>query len=208
MSATQIRRFLLRAPRPASLKIQCGDEERLMEIPSSPHWGEIAESVDALAPDRIEMVDKAGKFIRAVKAEQFADVVEDEKATRKAVQEKLAFDAETMRFIKIAELLADAHKFSEVAFNKLAAIVDSVTKSNVEKDRFIDAMQKAYRKVLEDNAELAVQGEGEQDPMQMMMQMFFAGAMQRKAEEQAHATASPTNGASRPTTNNKPRAKS
>jgi hypothetical protein len=186
-----------------------------MEIPPNPHWAEVAESIDALGPDIIEMVDRAGKFIRAVKSDQFSETTEDEKSKQKGVVERLAFDAETARFIKVAELLADAHKFSETAFNKLAAIVDSVTTSSTKKDQFIEAMQRAYRKVLEENADLSVEAEtaGEQDPMEMMMQAMFTGYMQSQAERKARAeagTSKPTNGARAPTptpTPTRPRAK-
>ena len=163
MSATQIRKFLLRQPRPHSLRIKAGDETHHMEIPAAPHWSEIADSVDALGPESIEMLDKSGKFLRAVKAEQFDDdLVEDAKANSKVAASRVAFDAETERFKIYSTHLADAHKFStetlrfvETAFAQLAKIVEAATTANVKKDQFIDSMQRAYNKVLVENAELA-----------------------------------------------------
>lgn len=184
MSATQIRKFLLRQPRPHSLRIKVGDETTVMEIPAAPHWSEIADSVDALGPDAIEMLDKSGKFVRAVKSEQFDDdIIEDVRANSKQAATKVGFDAETERFKLIATLLAEAHKFSETAFNQLAKIVEGVTTSNVQKDKFIDSMQRAYNKVLLENAELAAAGgEDGGDPMELMFKMMMAGAMQGNQE--------------------------
>jgi hypothetical protein len=186
MSAAQIRKYLLRQPRPASLRIKCGDETTIMEIPASPHWAEIGESIDALGPDCIEMLDKKGTFIRAVKSDQFDDeIMEDVKANSRQAAGKVAFDAETERFKLVANLLAEAHKFSETAFNQLAKIVEGVTTSNVQKDKFIDSMQRAYNKALMDNAELVAQSGGEEgggDPMELMFRMMMAGAMSGQQE--------------------------
>jgi len=214
MSASQIRKFLLRQPRPHSLRIKVADETAIMEIPAAPHWSEIAESVDALGPDAIEMLDKSGKFIRAVKAEQFDDdLVEDAKANSKVAASKLAFDAETERFKVYSQHLADAHKFStetlrfvETAFNQLARIVEAATTANVKKDQFIDSMQRAYNKVLLENAELAAQSGEDGDPMELMFKMMMAGAMQGNSERQAvgNAVASAAANAAQQRPNGKP----
>ncbi len=193
MSATQIRKFLLRQPRPHSLRIKVADETTIMEIPASPHWAEIAESVDALGPDAIEMLDKSGKFLRAVKSEQFDDdLVEDARSNSKQAATKVAFDAETERFKIYSTHLADAHKFStetlrfvETAFGQLAKIVEAATTANVKKDQFIDSMQRAYNKVLVENAELAASGGEDGDPMELMFKMMMAGAMQGNQERHA-----------------------
>lgn len=190
MSAAQIRKFLLRQPRPHSLRIKVSDETTMMEIPAAPHWNEIAESVDALGPDAIEMLDRSGKFLRAVKSEQFDDdIIEDIRTNSKQAATKVAFDAETERFKVYSQHLADAHKFStetlrfvETAFGQLAKIVEAATTANVKKDQFIDSMQKAYNKVLLENAELAASGTEGGDPMEMMFQMMMAGAMQGHQE--------------------------
>jgi hypothetical protein len=188
MSARQIRNFLIRQPRPNALRIIVGDDKTMMEIPKDPHWGQISESVDALGPDRIEMLDNKGNFIRAVKAEQFDDeIVEDVKTNSKAAGSKVAFDAETERFKLVAQLLAEAHRFSEVAFNQLAKIVEGVTTSNVQKDKFIDSMQRAYNKALMDNAELVASSGGEEggDPMELMFRMMMAGAVNGQQDRQS-----------------------
>lgn len=202
MSAVLIRKFLLKMPRPSSIRMRVNDEQQLMTIPGNPHWGEIAESVDALEPTVIEVLDKNGGMLRVAKAEQFDDtLVEDKQASSRAAQNRVAFDAETARFIKVAELLADAHKFSEIAFDKLVGIVNSVTQNNERKDKFIDSMQRAYSRVLEENAELATSGaDGNQDPMEMMAHLFFSGAMQAQQERKAAEAAAPkpTNGAAHP----------
>jgi len=133
------------------------------------------------------------------KAEQFDDqLVEDKQATNRAAQNRVAFDAETARFIKVAELLADAHKFSEIAFDKLVGIVNSVTQNNERKDKFIDSMQRAYTRVLEENAELAATGAESGDPMEAMMHLFLTSAVQGQAARNAAPPAKPTNGAAAP----------
>lgn len=207
MSARQIRNFLIRQPRPNALRIIVGDDKTMMEIPKDPHWGQISESVDALGPDRIEMLDNKGNFIRAVKSEQFSDdVVEDATTNSRHASSKVAFDAETERFKLIAQLLAEAHKFSETAFNQLAKIVEGVTTSNVQKDKFIDSMQRAYNKALMENAELAAQGGGEDgDPMELMFKMMMAGALQGNQERTAvgNAVASAAANAAKQQTNGK-----
>lgn len=195
MSARTIRNYLIRSPRPSAVRVRVGDEVTDVVIGQTPHWGKISESIDALAPDVIEMLDDKGKFIRAVKSDQFDDenTVDDLKLTAKNAASKVVFDAESERYKLWWTHVSDAHKFSietlrfvETAFNQLAKIVEAATTSNVKKDQFIESMQRAYNKVLMENAELAASSSEEGgDPMELMFKMMMAGAMQGNQERQA-----------------------
>lgn len=217
MLAKQIRLYLMRPPRPTKVRITSGDKQTTLDIPKNrPNWASLGESIEALDPDLLEFFD-GDKFLRAVSAEQLEDERTNVPTKGPTGQAIVEADPETQRLIKFAELLADAHKFAQVAFDKmvehsksafeqLGQIVNSVTASNVKKDQFIDQLQRAFSKALQENAELAAElgteGEAENlSPTEMMMQAFFSGMMQRRADEHAQPRApapapAPTNGAS------------
>ncbi len=202
MSVIQIRRNLLRA-RPSSIRIHADGKETMMEVPSPTNWTDVADTVQALEPELVEMLDKSGRLLRAVKPDgETEEEVADVKAKSDKAQRAVAFDAETERFKIYAQHLADAHKFVQIAFDTLANIVNSVTSSNASKDKFIESLQRAYGRALQDNADLIAETPEGGDPMDVMMQMMMAGAMQgaqeRRTNGAAHAPpvtqTRPTNG--------------
>jgi hypothetical protein len=199
-----IRGYLMRYPRPTHVRVTSpGNKQTNLEIPQKRvNWQTVAESIEALEPELLEFFEHE-KFLRAVSAEQLDD--KDENAAPPAESRaplSIEHDPETARIIKFAELLADAHKtgYEKVAFafERLADIVESVTTASSKKDQFIDSMQRAYNRVLQENAELVAEAGGEDgngDPMEFMMRAFMAGAMQRQAEHAAQQrTGVPPNG--------------
>ena len=221
MSAVLIRKFLLKLPRPHTVRYKVGEELQLMTIPPNPHWAEIAESLDNLTPELLELLDSKGGLIRSAKAEQVDDqLVEDRQAASRQAQGRIAFDAETERFKLVATLLGEAYKWgNEVAWGKLVALFETVVQIGETKEKTISGLQKLIEKVYAENAALAVEAGVDQDPMTQLMGLFLAGQQQGQAERMqndpqfraavaaaaaagAAAAKKPTNGAS-----NKPRAK-
>jgi len=179
MSAVQIRKFLLRNPRPASLRMKTADDVQLMIIPPAPHWAEIAESVDALAPELIEMLDSGGKIIRAVKSDSFDDSAIDEKTERAKTASKITFDAETERFNLFAHLIAEAYKHStEIAFGKMVDLFQSVVAISDSKEKALETLYKMLRHAYEENAELAIDAESKKDPLTDLVGAFMGGQAQ------------------------------
>jgi hypothetical protein len=85
MSATLIRKILLKMPRPHTLRLKVADEVQMMTIPPSPHWAEIAETIDNLDPELIEVLDSKGGLLRSAKSDQFDDqLVEDKQVASRA----------------------------------------------------------------------------------------------------------------------------
>jgi hypothetical protein len=179
MSAVQIRKFLLRNPRPASLRMKTADDVQLMTIPPAPHWAEIAESVDALAPELIEMLDVGGKIIRAVRSDSFDETAIDEKTERAKTAAKITFDAETERFNLFAHLIAEAYKHStEVAFGKMVDLFQSVVSISDSKEKALETLYKMLKHAYEENAELTVEAGEKKDPLLELAGAFMGGQAQ------------------------------
>lgn len=221
MSATLIRKILLKMPRPHTLRLKVADEVQMMTIPPSPHWAEIAETIDNLDPELIEVLDSKGGLLRSAKSDQFDDqLVEDKQVASRAAQTRVAFDAETERFKLVASLIADAYKWgNEVAWGKLVALFETVVTMGETKERTIGTFHKLVEKLYQENAQLAAESGVEQDPMTQMMGAFLAGQMQGTgartpaptpagvAAAAIAASAKPTNGASKASPTTKVRAK-
>lgn len=160
MNREALRKWLMAMPRPNVIKMAVGGAVQQIDIPKTSSWKNLATSIDTVQAETIELYDSAGKLLRAAKAEQFDDDATAEESTGAAVDLGKITDAETQRFIAVANLIADAHKFSEVAFDKLVAILDSQVRSAESKERALATTERMLREEMQANLQLMA----EKDP--------------------------------------------
>ena len=178
MNAVQIRQWLLNKPRPTVLRVRQGKETN--EIPvAGQSWARIATTVEAMTPDLIEGLDDTGKLLRACRPADF-DEDEAEAEAKPAVAVGVpssAYDPETVRFKLVAELLADAHKRSSVAFDKLVLIAEIGMRRAEATERSMAHMIRMREQELVDRVEEAEEKAAEvsDNPLQEIARAFIGG---------------------------------
>lgn len=160
-----VRGWLLNRPKPSSLRLMVGDEARAVGIPANATWANIAATVVKLRPDTIEALDPAGAVLRVT---DFAELAGDELGDEVQIPGAPTLptpapgaapplepftvppDPESQRFALVARLLADAYRHStDVAFERIAGIIDRSEARAASLERSVDAMYRAQRLALE-----------------------------------------------------------
>lgn len=198
MNARAVRNWLLIAPRPAMLKLACGDTVHELPKENGQTWIAVGTSVASMDPDKVEAYSAEGKLLRAAPREMFE--TEEDSATGDdgviTATIPKGVDSETARFMVVAQLLADAHKFSEVAFDKLVGILDATNRGLEARERIAQSYERLFRKSLEEKLENQASGEPDELLSQMMGQ-FLAGKMNAGATSAAKSNgvnSAPSNG--------------
>jgi hypothetical protein len=187
MNIEALRKWLMAVPRPTVVKLQVGSAVQTIDIPKTCTWKNLAVSIDTINPETIELYGPDAKLLRAGKAEQFDDDVPDESPG--AVDLGKMTDAETQRFVVVAQLLADAHKFSEVAFDKLVAILDSQVRKAESSERTLATTERLLREEMQEKLELMAA----KDP-DLLEELIGAFASGRAQAVGAKSAVPPTNG--------------
>jgi hypothetical protein len=157
MNIEALRKWLMVLPRPAVIKLQVGAEEQVIEVTRNVTWKAFATSIDTVNPDSITLIGPDKKLLRAAKGEQFGDDSPTDEGSGGPVDLGKITDAETQRFIAVANLIADAHKFSEVAFDKLVAILDAQVRQAESKERALASTERMLREEMQANLQLMAQ---------------------------------------------------
>jgi hypothetical protein len=196
----QIRRWLLQQPKPHSLRVTSGEDIQVLEF-GTQKFVQVAASIEALDPEKIEALDANGKLLRAIKAEQFETPVEEEEddgssgaAASKSQGKQL--EREMVMLSKFGELLAAAYQHStNVAFTKMVELFEAVAKRGESLEKSLAATERLLRRAYEEGA--GNKEEGEPSLLETMMSTFAAGQRDGSIEK-AVATA-----AGKKTTNGK-----
>lgn len=167
MNHQAIRFWLLRAPRPASLRLTAGSVVKAFAI-AGQSWMGVARSVEAMQVELIEALDGAGNLIRAKRT---ADDDDDDdlsettlaKSQLPAALPAVATDPETARFELFARLLVQATQHAteqaragnEVAFAKLCEIAEIMGKRGEALERSLAATERLLHNARIENAEQA-----------------------------------------------------
>jgi hypothetical protein len=177
MNAQQIRQWLLNKPRPVVLRVRVGKE--INELPvQGQSWARIATTIEAMTPDLIEGLDDNGKLLRACRPADYDDDEVEEKPEPAPVGvPSSAYDPETVRFKLIAELLADAHKHSSVAFDKLVLIAEIGMRRAEATERSMAHMIRMREQELVERVEEAEEKAAEvsDNPLQQIASAFLGG---------------------------------
>lgn len=200
--AAVIRLWLLKAPRPSSLRVYAKDGREFdVEIKPGTSWSDTAVSVSALEPERLEANGPEGKLVRAVAV---ADLLRKEEA--QAAQQAATFsamqttDPETQRMIVFAELLerayAKAYESSQstvaVAFTQLQEFSANLAAQATASTQSANELSVAIRNLLVQQAQEAVESATtpEESPMEKLAANFLSGQQMAAHEAAANGAAS------------------
>lgn len=119
MNARQIRMFLLKHPKPATVRVS-GDCET-QELKPARNAARCAETIEALGVDLIECLDAKGGIIRATRLSE----EESRRSDAATLPAGLAADPESLRLAHFADLVHRAYEHStEIAFTKMVEVFD------------------------------------------------------------------------------------
>ena len=187
MNLTKLKAWLMQQPRPHHCNVVSVDGATNEVSCVGATWPKITETVAALSPEMIQAFDAGNKLIRAVRpldqSEDWADD-DDDRGQRIPPLHAIpitASDPETQRFALVAHLIAQAYQHStQVAFDKLAAITESLMSRSTDTERARDSVYRAHIKQLED--QIKALGEepagGPQEMIGQMLAAFMGGAAQ------------------------------
>ena len=149
-------------PRPSIVRVTKLDGG-VDEVTCTGAWTKIADTIEALEPEHLQALNTEKQTIRATRAADLTDDWEHEpdetRAARRAPPPAMpdiaipaaAMDPETARWALFARLLSDAYKHSsQVAFERLAGIVEALVQRADNADRTREAFYRAHIKALED----------------------------------------------------------
>lgn len=199
----KIRRWMLKSPRPETVRVRSSDDDTHdFPVGASVRWASLAESVNALDPVTIQCLNKSGTVERAIKVASWEPDDSKPAATQHEVAPvELPDDPETARFVLVARLLAEAHKFATgVAYDKLASIVETMStrmdhleqKADRSDERYRQEMYDRMEDMLEQAAQQAEAGGGSDDIISTFAQAVSAGRNSSKPNGKAPRRRRPT----------------
>jgi hypothetical protein len=195
MNAQSLQYWFRKRPVPATIQIFQGDKVSEYVKTEDQNWADVARSIVAMDPDKVEVYDAKGKVLRAVR---FDDDEVEEQAAKAAAAKAPSYDAETERMRVFATLLAEAYKFSTtVAFEKMASLFDAVYRQGESQSKALYEMNRLLGKAYQEQVEMALEHAetaGETDPVTGLIGTFLTGQQQGAAA----AAANKANGAKAP----------
>lgn len=193
-----IRCWLLKPPKPHSLRVTSGDDTQTIEF-GTQKYAALAATVEALDPDKIEALDSDGKLIRAIKAEQFEEpAAEDDDGaptTAAAKTNAKQLEREMAMLSRFGELLAEAYKHSTtVAFSKMVELFDATAKRGESLEKSLASTERLLRRAYDEGA--GNKDEPEPTLFESMVSAFASGKQQSGIEATVTnaAAAKKTNG--------------
>lgn len=186
MNASRIRGFLLQLPKPHSVRVSGEGEPQVLRPGRS--YAKLADTIAALAPDLIELMDKDGAVIRATRLE----AAESQRSDAAAVPEGLKTDPTALMLTHLANLVHRAYEHSsEIAFTKLVELVDKMNDRADGIEQRLERAESRNRALLQDQVdaeferaqEVAAAGNngGEGELGQQLLGSFMSGALNGKA---------------------------
>jgi hypothetical protein len=201
MNVKAVRSWLLVRPRGTRLTLKTGEARQDVEIESDQNWTRLAESVETVDPDTIEIYASDGKLLRAAKRGTFDEPDDDETENEAAKRIKAAADAETERFRIFSDHLANAYRFAtEVAFERMVDLFAAVNRRSESLEKSLDATHRLLGKAYQEQVDTALDHAENADPLSSLVGAFVQGGGQAAMENAAAQAAAQakTNG-QRPT---------
>jgi hypothetical protein len=202
-----LRSWLMKRPRPAMLRLHLSDDvTQEMARAEGQSWQDMADSIAAMDPIVVEVLDKDNKLLRAIKPQEEdanGGRVRDNRSV--VVPPALQTDPETARICFLADLLHRAYQHStDVAFTKLVELVDRIDARSTAIETRLERTERAYQQSLQaqiddafDRAEeagAAAAAAGGEGDFESMMVKSFMGGMQTGRAEKGKPPAKPSNG--------------
>ena len=117
MTARQIRSWLLQQPRGAVVRVTPADggEPEVIKLTKRSNMARLSETIEALGPELLEMLDKDNNLIRASRDSQ-----DSHRSDAAEIPAAIAADPQALQVTHFANLIHRAYEHStEIAFNKL-----------------------------------------------------------------------------------------
>lgn len=192
MSSKTLRRFLIKQPRPHTVRAVGEDgETHTIEVLPNASWSSLAETVHAFRPETVECLDAEGNTLRMVRPEDEPD--EPEPLPESVVQIPQNVDQPTQQLLVFAQLLAGAYRHStDVAFERMVSLFESVNRRSETLEGSLDAMTRLIRRATQDQYDAAAAAaNGDDNGIGGLIKAFLQG----KAEaEIGRAVAGVANG--------------
>jgi hypothetical protein len=145
LTAWGIRNFLIRNPKPKVVRLTTGSKVEEIRPSHSRSFRKMGETIAAVMPDLIEVLDEQGILLRAVRPQIEPDITSDQPE----VPDLLRNDPETARLTHFANLLAKAYEHTtNVAFTKLLELVERMDQRTDNIEARLERTEVAHRKVL------------------------------------------------------------
>lgn len=155
-----LRTFLMRHPRPSTVRIQTLDgEEKAIAIDGRLPWVQIAGYVESLEPESLECLDADGRVLRGTLV---ADLEEGgagddglavpglAAAQPLTARMKPPDDPQSAQLVLFAQLLADAYRHTtDVAFDKMISLFEQVNKRYELTEKALDRLHKTVERLTE-----------------------------------------------------------
>jgi hypothetical protein len=202
----QLRKWLMQQPRPHAVRVTSLDGG-VHDVVCGTPWTNCADTVASLQPEHLQALNAEKQTIRALRV---ADLSEDWSPDDHAPARRppppampefaipaAAMDPESARFVLFARLISEAYKHStQVAFDKLADIVEAMSRRAEAGDRAREAVNRAHVKMLEEQIKQLGEEPAEQpnDLLGTIVSSALGGIMQGKAAKAAAPAPAPTNG--------------
>jgi len=174
MDIPELRGWLLRQPRPTTVKVvTLDDQHHEVSIDPGVSWMALAQSIHALSPDRIEAYDKDGKVLRAVRPLE-ATAGPEHIGTAAPLVLPPGSDPQAVLLLHFADLLAGAYRHStEVAFERLVGLFEAVNARSESLERSLDTTHKLLRRAYQEQIDAEPPAE-KGDLLQEMVQGFVS----------------------------------
>jgi hypothetical protein len=161
MNADQLRQWLMKAPRPAKVRVTDSDGQMNDVVCGQTPWTTVADTIETLHPELLQALDAQGGIVRACRPMDVSEdwSSQDDLSFRKPPPRAPAppqipiadLDPESKRLVLMAGLLAEAYRHStDVAFERLSEMLDARTRREESVDRTREAMYRAHVRMLED----------------------------------------------------------
>jgi hypothetical protein len=165
--------------------LKSGDKVHETQIESDQNWTKLAESVETIDPDTLEVYAADGKLIRAAKRSNFEDPDGEEETENEAVKRiKAAADAETERFRIFSDHIAQAYRFAtEVAFERMVDLFAAVNRRSESLEKSLEATHRLLGKAYQEQVDTALEQAENQDPLSNLVGAFVQGSSQAAMEQ-------------------------
>lgn len=151
LTAWGLRKFLMRKPRPAVIRLTQGDKSEDMPVKPNQSFSRLGETINAVAPELVECFDTEGQLLRATRPHIDNDANEAPETPK-----VLSDDPETARITHFANLLARAYEHTtNVAFTKLLELVERLDQRSESIETRLERTETQYRRLMHANLQEA-----------------------------------------------------
>jgi hypothetical protein len=172
MGVKEIRSWLMSQPRPTTVRVVALDGQSHTIEMANVSFVNVAETLLALEPDKLEAIGADGKLLRAVRPAEQGPPEPSEQD--KALDAFATSDPETTRVIIFARLISDAYRHStETAFDRMVSLFEAVNRRSEALEKSLELTQRILTKAAADQLTAQVEGGGTSGLLEQMLTSFL-----------------------------------